>query len=95
MAVGLPTNKLDIDSKAGSIAVRLRDLFTEIQYTAAWAAGMPDNDLVALGYTSGEVAVLKSALADLEQLRTIYNGSANLANAKDFKAFAKQLTGLG
>jgi hypothetical protein len=95
MAVGLPTNKLDIDSKAGSIAVRLRDVFQEIQYTQAWLAGQVDSDLIALGYTQAEVNTLKSAMADLDQLRTIFIGSANLATAKDFRTFAKRLTGLG
>jgi hypothetical protein len=95
MAVGLPTNKLDIDSKAGSIAVRLRDVFQEIQYTQAWLAGQPDADLVALGYTQAEVNTLKSALSDLDQLRTIFTGNATLATAKDFRTFAKRLCGLG
>ena len=95
MAVGLPTNKLDIDPKAGSIAVRLRDVFQEIQYTQAWLAGQPDADLVALGYTQAEVNTLKSALSDLDQLRTIFTGNATLATAKDFRTFAKRLCGLG
>jgi hypothetical protein len=94
MAVGLPTNKLDIDSKAGSIAVRLRDVFQEIQYTQAWLAGTTDAELTALGYTTAEVAVLKSAMSDLDQLRTIFIGNATLATAKDFRQFAKRLTGL-
>lgn len=95
MAVGLPTNKLDIDAKTGSIAVRLRDVFQEIQYTQAWLSSQADADLTALGYTSAEVATLKSAMADLDQLRTIFIGNASLATAKDFRTFAKRLCGLG
>ena len=95
MAVGLPTNKLDVDSKTGSIAVRLRDLMQEIQYTAAWIAGQTDQDLINLGYTQAEVNTLKSAMSDLDQLRTIFVGNATLGTAKDFRTFAKRLCGLG
>jgi hypothetical protein len=95
MAVGLPTNKLDVDAKTGSIAVRLRDVFQEIQYTQAWIAGQTDQQLIALGYVQAEVDTLRSAMSDLDQLRTIFIGSANLATAKDFRTFAKRLCGLG
>jgi hypothetical protein len=41
------------------------------------------------------VNTLKSAMSDLDQLRTIFVGSATLGVAKDFRTFAKRLCGLG
>ena len=93
MSVGLPATKPDIDVQAGSIALRLRDVMRDIASLQTYFAATPDADLIALGYTSGEVAIVKSASSDMNQLRTIYEGAATLGSAKDFRTFAKLLIG--
>lgn len=94
MSVGMPVTKGDVDSQAGQVTLQLREAFRAVAMFRTWLAATPDADLVAMGYTSGEVATLKSALNDLDQLRTIYEGGAALATAKDFRTFAKLLTGV-
>lgn len=94
MAVGFPTSKNDIDGRAGRIALDIRDGLAAAAGLKAWLDTQPDANLTALGYTTGEVAILKSAMADLNQLNSIYTGAANLATAKDFRTFAKLLLGV-
>jgi len=100
MSVGFPTAKGDVDSRAGQLSLQLRDTFTQIQTFAAWLATQTDANLLALTppaggvvYTQSEVNTLRSAVTDLDQLRTIFQGGAALASAKDFRTFAKLLTG--
>ena len=93
--VGINIDKAAVDSNAGTLAQSLQSAFNRTQQLKAWLDATPDATLVALGYTSGEVAVLKSAITDLDQLRTIYQGGATLGTAKDFRTFAKQMYGFG
>lgn len=97
MSVGLSPTKSQIDSAAGSEVNELEMRFSRIERIKAWLDETPDATLEAApySYTNGEVAILKSAYSDLKQLIDIYRGGANLASAKDFRAFAKQLRGLG
>lgn len=97
MAQGLSKVRADWDQRAGSIALDLRTLWDrELAFKTALDA-TTDNDLKTVGpnpYVQGEVDILRSAFGDLDQLRTIWNGSANLLVAKDFRTFAKLLTGV-
>lgn len=92
--VGLPVDKSTLDQRAGSLAWQLRSTFEQIAILKAWLDGQQDADLVGLGYSSGDVAVLKSAFADLASLSQVAHGQASQAQAKDFFAFAGRLTGV-
>ena len=94
MAVGFPTGKQDIDSRAGFLALTLRDALRDVKTLKGWLDGKTEQDLMDLGYTSGEVATLKSAYTDLAKLADIAAGQATQAEASDFFWFAKHLTGL-
>ena len=93
MSVGFPTSKTDIDARAGQLALQLRDTLRQIQLFEAYLVATPDATLITAGYIQAEVNTLKSAYSDLDQLRTIYEGGANLSVAKDFRTFAKLLVG--
>lgn len=54
-----------------------------------------DQDLIDMGYSSGEVATLKSAFGDLNLLFEIYQGAQPQAEVKDFRTFAKRIWGFG
>lgn len=95
MSVGILVTKGEIDSRMGDVARSLQKVFKEHSVLKSFLDSKLDADLVALGYTAGEVAVLKSASSDLNQLFTIYSGTANLATAKDFTTFLRQLWGVG
>jgi hypothetical protein len=91
--VGLPADQPSINQRAGSVALMIRTAFEQIETLQAFLAGQQDSALVALGYTAGEVAILKSAISDLDLLRRIYQGAATQAALKDFTVFPHQLTG--
>lgn len=93
--VGLPTSKNEIDNVAGAIARDLNVLMKRVTVLKAYLDQTPDADLVTMGYSVGDVALLKSAFADAAQLEGIFRGAGTLAEAKDFRAFLRQLWGLG
>lgn len=93
MSVGFPQDKAAIDARAGSLSTQIRDLLTAIQQFETFLGGKADTDLTALGYTSAEVAVLKSAFTQLDQLRQIATGSTTASAANNFLFFSNQLCG--
>jgi len=94
MSVGFSATKADFDAKAGSLALALRQALANIKEFQAVLAATADATLTADGYTSGEVATLKSAYTDLDKLRTIYEGTQTQGSTYDFRQFAKLLTGV-
>ena len=98
MALGTPPTKQDIDNLSSSIARDLDRSFLRIQQMQEWLASQTTETLVALGYTEEDVSVLKSAYADLDLLRGVYQGeidaSKALGAAKDFRTFAKRFWGI-
>ena len=102
MAIGIPVGKSDLDFAAGRAAQAISTAFTQVRALKAYLDAKTTADLQSLevvapavAYTEGEVAALKAAINDLDQLRTIYEGDANLTSAKDFRAFAGRLIGVG
>lgn len=95
MSVGITVTKGEVDTRMGEIARGFQNLFSDSAIMKTFFDTHVDADLVALGYTAGEVAILKSAIADITQLFTIYSGQATLAAPKDFTTFLRQLWGVG
>jgi hypothetical protein len=95
MSVGLPATKAEIDTRAGDIARTFQRAFGDVVTMQQYLAATVEADLIALGYTSEEVASLKTAYVDLTQLGTIWTGSAALPAAKDFRVFVSRLWGVG
>lgn len=95
MAVGLPVTKDEIDTRAGDVARNFQRQFENVVTMQEYLLATPEADLIALGYTPNEVAVIKTAFADLSQLGRIWIGSEALAAAKDFRTFVRQLWGVG
>ena len=96
MSVGFTVTKADLDARAGSIALDLRSVLDRVRIYKQTLDTLSVANLQALGYavSPDEASILKSAFSDLDQLRTIYEGTANLTVAKDFRTFAKLLTGV-
>lgn len=94
MSLGYAVSKNDVDGKAAGLALSLRNDFDGIRHFKIWLDTKIDAELITLGYTQAEVNTLRSAAADMDQLRTIYEGLVNLSVAKDFRAFTKLLTGV-
>lgn len=95
MPVGLPVTKTEVDQRSGDTARAFQRVFEDAATMQLYLEGTPDSDLVALGYTASEVTVLKSAFNDLALLGRIWTGQENLATAKDFRTFLRQLWGVG
>ncbi|HKE80033.1 MAG TPA: hypothetical protein VKB54_12020 [Solirubrobacteraceae bacterium] len=96
MPVGLNAalTKQSIDVTLGEAAQAVNIAMLNAESAAAFLAPAQDADLIALGYSGGEVAVLRSAINDLDRLRRVYAGLEATA-AYDFRTFAKQLYGTG
>jgi hypothetical protein len=95
MSIGIIETKADIDRAAGSVAVEARAVFDRAAALQEYLSIKTTEELVALGYTDQEVAILKSAIADLDGLGAIFRGAATQVDPKDYRTFLKQLYGLG
>jgi thiamine biosynthesis lipoprotein ApbE len=96
MAAGLPRNRVDIDQRAGTLAVTVRNAFDEVDRFQSFLSTIPDAELEAapFNYTPTEVAQMKSAFADLARLGAVYRGQQGGGTAYDFRTFANLLTGV-
>lgn len=92
--LGFPTDKNNIDSRAGYLALTLRDTFSGIVIFKAWLDTQQDTDLTGLGYTQAEVTLLRAAYTDLTNLNNIAHAQGTQPAASDFFWNAKHLTGL-
>lgn len=89
-------DRAGINSRAGNLLQQIDSTFLRIQQFKTFLDTIPDATLIsAYGYVQGDIDILRSSLVDMEQLRTIYQGTANLSVAKDFRAFAKQVYPFG
>lgn len=97
MSVGLTLNKADIDTKAGALAIQLRD-------TLAACARFCDllnntqiipNDafLTGLGYTAGEVTTLRASFTDAKALYTVSHAGQTVPSVNDFFFNLQKLCG--
>ena len=93
MAVGLHATKADVDNRSGGLARDLANVLANIEDFQLWLLATTDEVLEAApySYTSGEVAILKSAFTDLDLLRQVYYGLAAHTPAAALDAFSKQL----
>lgn len=93
MTVGFPSDKPAIDARAGDIARRVRDVFTDVQRFQTFLAGMTDEALLAVGYDLDDVALLKSSYVQLDALRLVATGQTTVTEANDFTYFSRRLYG--
>lgn len=95
MPAGLQIARGDADTILGQA---LRDVNAALIKTAAlrdFLQTRSNQELLDLGYSQGEVDAMISAFNDMDQLWKIYRGAQALAEAKDFRQFAKRLWGFG
>lgn len=95
MSIGIIATKGEIDSRMGQLARDYQKVFRDLAVLKGYFDATTDPTLIALGFTSGETAILKSAIGDLNQLYDISRGVATLPVAKDFTTFVRQLWGVG
>lgn len=94
MAAGFQVSKDAINQRAGSIVVAGEAWFDDVKRLAAYLAATPDADLTGLGFTSGEVAGLKSSFVDLDNLRLTAYGQRTQPATSNFFFWAGKLRGI-
>lgn len=91
MTLGYAFTKQRIDAQAGDAAYQLREALARITRYKADLDSLSDPELTAMGYTAGEVTVLRASFTDLDKLAAISRGAATQPAASDFFFNAKQL----
>ena len=98
MPIGFAIAKADIDNKAGSLVMSVRDDLTRcaafcdlLNDTSIFA---DDQALINIGYTSAEVTTLRAAFTDLKKLWQISHAAATQSATNDFFFNAKHLVGV-
>lgn len=94
MTVGYPVDKGNIDSRAGEIAVGVRDALDRATRFSAWLDGKTVSELEGYGYTTAEANLLKASFIDLAKLNQVATGKIGQPGANDFFWNAKNLTGV-
>lgn len=94
MSVGIGVTKAQIDQDSGVLARQIDAWAESVGNMQLYLAAAPDADLIELGYTSDDVALLKSAITDLDKLARVYLGQTDSTPAYDYRTFAKRLMGL-
>lgn len=95
MPVGIPVTKADVNTAYTTLSRQLHNTFQSIQQFQTYLTATPDADLVAMGFTSGEVAQIKSGMTDADQLRQVFQGTATRNPAYDYRTFLKLGLGVG
>lgn len=91
---GLNVNRNVINGRAGNLVLQLRQLFADARRMKAWFDATPDDDLIEMGFSSEEVAMLKSAFTDLDKLAKVATAEDTQSLANDFFFWANRLTGI-
>ena len=92
----IPTlDRAQVSNRAAGLCTQVDGAMLRIQQFKLWLDTVSDQTLINLGFVQADVDTLRSAVSDLEQLRTIYDGAATLAVAKDFRTFTKQVYAFG
>lgn len=94
---GYPVTKTDLDNTMGRLVVSLRNdliavasLKTQLDDSTL----LNDTNLALLGYTSGDITLIRASFTDLTKLWDISRAAATQSPANDFWFNAKHLAGL-
>lgn len=94
MAVGIVVNKDTINNSVGRTSSNFLNLLDEIETLDDSLSPYDAAALQAFGFTAGEAATIGSIRSELNQLRQIAMGLANLTVPKDFRTFPRQAAGI-
>ena len=93
--LGLPTDKNTLDTQFGGIALRVRQILTEVASSKNRLDGLTDQDLKDRGYTDTQIAQLRSAWNDLNKFVDVFYGRVEGGPAYDYSQFVRFLWGFG
>jgi hypothetical protein len=95
MSVGNQLSSTQVDGLISSYAVQLRNLMQNIQYLSANVNGQGNGQAVleAAGYDNADASVALSAIAYLNTIAGVVNGTATQATDFDFNNELSQYWG--
>lgn len=96
MSAGLPTDKMAVDNAVGNLSRQIQMWSGRVPDFKEWLDSVTDTQLQAppFGYTSNEVALLRSATNDMLTLSKVYLGTGDHTPASDLSTFIRQLAGV-
>lgn len=101
MTVGRGLTKVDIDARASAVVEQLWGAFTQANQMSLWLANTTiipsDTTLTNLGYTAGEVTLLRAAINDLGSANGLWGVAHNqktVPATNNFFFNAQLLTGV-
>jgi hypothetical protein len=103
MSLGTQPTKADVDAMLTDITRSLNIAFDRIRNAEVWELAQLDAFFTGLGYSSNDITTLRTIIRDLDSLRQVYEGTSvvvaggapgdgtvQVGNGRDFRAFAKQ-----
>jgi len=94
MAAGNQASQAQVNATTGGFATQLRTLFHQIQDFEAWlSAAGGATELTALGFSTGDAAVIVSTIGNLNTLASVYQGTATQPVAFNYQANSNALWG--
>jgi hypothetical protein len=92
---GFPFGLTEINQRAGSLSVAVRDSLRQVQLFKGELDTQVDAYYTGLGMSSGDLATLRSSFVDLNDIANIYLGvaSSHLTGTYDYRTFSKLLWG--
>lgn len=97
MAVGMSLTQADINNRAGSLAIALRDALRQCSDFCDLLNNTQvipnDAFLTALGFTAGEVTTLRAAFTDAKSLRQVAIGAQTVPSMNNFMFSLQKLLG--
>jgi hypothetical protein len=92
---GISVTKADVNQAVGTCARAVFSAVQLIKQHKTWLDTQTDANLIALGFVQAEVDQIRSAMTDLDQLRTVFEGTGTRTPAYDYRTFAKLMIGVG
>jgi hypothetical protein len=74
MPVGQQIDKATVDAQVASLAKQLTAIFGNVQVFTTHMDAVVDATLTAMGYSAGEISLLRSAYRDMDKLRQVWQG---------------------
>lgn len=87
-------DKSIIDAALGTLAVNLREWTASATHLADGLARLDDTQLGALGYSTDDVALIRTAVAVMHGVSQVVHGEITVAVAQDFMLLLVPLTGI-
>lgn len=92
---GIPFNKDVLNHDVGSVTRQLYAAFANVKKLQDQLTATPNQTLTDMGFSAQDIADIKSAFTDMDNLRQVFEGGRNQQTAYDFRTFAKRLIGSG